>query len=243
MRSRASLAADKRRAGAVAIVVPTRCGVWPDAAARCHDAAVDPHAVTTLEQLRELYPPPAARAVNKELAHLDHHCREFVALSPFMLIASANASGACDVSPKGGPPGFVRALDERRLLIPDATGNRRLDSLQNMLENPQVGLVFLIPGMGETLRVNGRVALTRDPQLLEGLETGGRAAALALVVTVEQAYLHCAKSILRSGLWRTERWPERAQLPSAAEILNDHIGIGDVAASAAALVESYTERI
>lgn len=137
----------------------------------------------------------------------------------------------------------MRVLDAHRLLIPDATGNRRLDSLQNMLENPQVGLLFLIPGLGETLRVTGRVQLSRDPALLDGLATGGRPAALALVVSVELAYLHCAKCIMRSGLWRTDTWTPAQDLPSAAEILNDHIGIGDVAESAAALVDSYANRI
>jgi PPOX class probable FMN-dependent enzyme len=204
---------------------------------------VDPFSITTLEQLREVYPPPQERSVAKEVDHLDQHCRRFIALSPLVLVASADTAGACDVSPKGGPPGFVQVLDDHRLLIPDATGNRRLDSFQNMLDNPQVGMLFLIPGLGETLRVNGRVALTRDPELLEGLQTGGRPARLALVVTVGQAYLHCAKALIRSKLWRSETWPERDELPSAAQILNDHIGIGDLAASAAALEESYTQRI
>jgi len=201
----------------------------------------DEHSITTVEQLRELYPPPKERSVRKELDHLDQHCRDFIALSPFLLVASASSAGACDVSPKGGPPGFVRVLDDHRLVIPDATGNRRLDGLQNMIENPHVGLVFLIPGMGETLRVNGAVELTRDPALLEGLETAGKPPALALVVTAEQVYLHCAKCIIRSKLWQPESWP--AELPSAAEILSDHIGIGDVDASAAALAESYAKHI
>jgi uncharacterized protein len=202
---------------------------------------VESHAITTLDQLREIYPPPAERAVNKEVDHLDQHCRRFVALSPFVLISSSDSAGACDVSPKGGPPGFVQVLDQHRLLIPDATGNRRLDGLQNMLENPHVGLLFLIPRMGETLRANGRVELTRDPELLDGLETAGRPAKLALVVTVKVAYLHCAKALIRSKLWQPDSWPDEP--PSAAEILNDHIGIGDLAASAAALEESYTKRI
>jgi len=204
---------------------------------------MDPHAVRTVEQLREVYPPPAERSVLKEIDHLDEHCRRFIALSPFLLISSSDSQGACDVSPKGGPPGFVTVLDDHRLLIPDATGNRRLDSLQNMVENPQVGLLFLIPGMGEVLRANGRVELTRDPEMLDGLQTGGRAAQLALIVTVEQAYLHCAKSIIRSKLWKPDSWPEAEELPSAAAILNDHIGIGDLAASVAALEESYAQRI
>lgn len=199
--------------------------------------------MTTLEQLREVYPAPADRSVLKEVDHLDHHCRAFIALSPFVLISSSDAEGACDASPKGGPPGFVTVLDDHRLLIPDATGNRRLDSLQNMLENPRVGLLFLIPTMGEVLRVNGHVELSRDPELLQGLQTVGRPAKLALIVTVEVAYLHCAKSIIRSKLWKTESWPDAEELPSAAEILNDHIGIGDLAASAAALQESYAQRI
>jgi uncharacterized protein len=204
---------------------------------------VDQYAVTTLEQLREVYPAPADRSVLKEVDDLDHHCRAFIALSPFVLISSSDADGACDASPKGGPPGFVTVLDDHRLLIPDATGNRRLDSLQNMLENPRVGLLFLIPTMGEVLRVNGHVELSRDPELLQGLQTGGRPAKLALIVTVEVAYLHCAKSIIRSKLWKTESWPDAEELPSAAEILNDHIGIGDLAASAAALQESYAQRV
>jgi PPOX class probable FMN-dependent enzyme len=201
----------------------------------------DEHAITTLDQLRELYPPPKERSVRKELDHLDRHCRDFIRLSPFVLVASANAAGECDVSPKGGPPGFVRVLDDDRLLIPDATGNRRLDGLQNMIENPHVGLVFLMPGMGETLRLNGTVELTRDPELLEGLATGGKPPALALLVTAEQVYLHCAKCVIRSKLWQPETWPQ--SLPSAAEILSDHIGIGDVDASAAALADSYANNI
>lgn len=206
-------------------------------------ASVSQYEINSLEQLRELYPPPSERAINKELDHLDRHCREFIELCPFVLVASADARGSCDVSPKGGPAGFVRVLDDQRLLIPDATGNRRLDSLQNMVQNSQVGLLFLIPGLGETLRVNGRVALTRDPALLDGLQTAGRPPALALLVTVVQAYLHCAKSILRSGLWRVDAWPEPERLPSAAEILSDHIGIGDLTESAAALADSYQNRI
>lgn len=199
--------------------------------------------ITTVKQLREVYAPPREAVVRKQLDRLDAHCKRFISLSPFVLVASADASGACDTSPKGGPPGFVIVLDDHRLLIPDATGNRRLDSLQNMLENPQVGLLFLIPGMGETLRINGRVTLTRDPELLAGLRTGGRPPALALVVHVEQAYLHCAKCIIRSGLWQTESWQDPDDLPSAAEILSDHMGVGDVNASAAALAESYTQRL
>jgi uncharacterized protein len=202
------------------------------------------HRVTSLDQLREIYPPPKQRSLDKEIDHLDEHCRRFIGLSPFVVISSASADGhGCEASPKGGPPGFVQVLDAHRLLIPDATGNRRLDGLQNMLQNPHVGLLFMVPGMRETLRVRGRVSLTRDPAILDGLETGGRPALLALIVQVDLAYLHCAKCVIRSGLWDVDTWPERTELPSAAEILNDHIGLGDLAASAAALEESYTKHI
>jgi hypothetical protein len=204
---------------------------------------VDPFAVTTLDELRELYPPPAERAVRKEVDHLDEHCRRFISLSPIVLVASADAEGFCDVSPKGGPAGFVRVLDDHRFVIADATGNRRLDTFQNMLKNPRVGTLFLIPGMRETLRVNGTVALSRDPELLEDAQTGGHPAKLALIITVETAYLHCAKALIRSKLWDKSTWPGRDALPSAAEILNDHIGLGDLAASAAVLEESYTQRL
>jgi hypothetical protein len=204
---------------------------------------VGKHQITSLEQLRDIYPPPKQRSLDKEVDRLDEHCRRLISLSPFALLSSAAADGRCDVSPKGGPPGFVRVLDDQRLLIPDATGNRRLDGLQNMIQNPWVGVLFLIPGMRETLRVNGRVELTRDPELLAGLETGGRDAMLALVVHVEVAYLHCAKCIIRAGIWDPATWPDRDQLPSAAGILNDHIGLNDVAASAAALEDSYTNHI
>jgi hypothetical protein len=204
---------------------------------------MDEHELTTVEQLREVYPPPAQRALDKQQDHIDQHCRRFIGLSPFVLISTASATGECDVSPKGGPAGFVAVLDEHRLLVPDATGNRRLDSLQNLLQNPQVGMLFLIPGMGETLRINGTASVTRDPERLAGLQTGGRAPELALIVEVREAYLHCAKALLRSQLWDPESWSPHAALPSAAEILSDHTGLHDVEKSAAALVESYTTRI
>lgn len=207
------------------------------------DRTMDAHEVSTLAQLRDLSRPPSEGAVRKELDRIDQRCRELVALSPFLVMASASSDGTCDASPKGGPPGFVAVLDEHRLLIPDAAGNRRLDGLTNMVENPRVGLVFLIPRTGETLRVNGRIKLTRDPALLESLMTGGRAAVLAILVEVEQAYIHCAKSVVRSGLWRSETWSELDEMPSAAQILSEHTGLGEVASTAADFADSYTRRL
>jgi predicted pyridoxine 5'-phosphate oxidase superfamily flavin-nucleotide-binding protein len=132
------------------------------------------HAIGALDDLREHIGEPSQRVLDKQLDHLDRHCRDFIARSPIALLATADAEGRCDCSPRGGPPGFARVLDARRLAIPDYTGNRRQDSHVNLLENPYVGLLFLLPGMGETLRVNGRGTLTRDPELLEACPRAGR---------------------------------------------------------------------
>lgn len=185
------------------------------------------HTITSLEELRALIPPPGRGAASKEIDHLDAHCRDFIARSPFFVLATADAHGNCDASPKGGPPGFVRVLDERRLVVPDYPGNRRLDSYTNILANRGVELLFLIPGMGETLRVRGRGALTTDPELLALLDDAGRAPKLALGVEVERCFLHCAKAFIRSRLWEPGTWPD--EHPSAARIFTDHMAIGRTA--------------
>lgn len=203
-----------------------------------------PPLITDVEELRELYPAPAERAVRKQIDFLDHHCRAFIARSPFVLIATADGGGSCDVSPKGGAPGFVRVLDEQRLAIPDAPGNRRLDSFTNLLANPQAGLLFLIPGLGETLRVNGRCRMSTDARLLVELAGEGAGAPAALLIEVREVYLHCAKALIRSALWHPDTWPPEHELPSAAEILRDHRRADvTVEAEQAALDESYTQRL
>jgi uncharacterized protein len=180
-------------------------------------------AICAFDELREHIGQPRQAVLDKQLDHLDRHCRDFIARSPIALLATADADGGCDCSPRGGPPGFARVLDERRIAIPDYTGNRRQDSHANLLENPHVALLFLLPGMGETLRVNGRATLTRDPALLEGLLTGGqRPPRLALHVEVHDAFLHCAKAFLRGGVWDPDTWTPADELPSAAEIYRDH---------------------
>jgi PPOX class probable FMN-dependent enzyme len=199
--------------------------------------------ITTAQDLRDLYGQPFDGAISKEIDYLDSHCRRFIALSPFVIVASSDAAGTCDASPKGGPPGFVAVLDDHHLAIPDARGNRRLDSLQNMLENPQVGLLFLVPGMGESLRVNGSVSLTQAPDVMHRVPHDGPAPTLALVVRASDVYLHCAKSIIRSGLWRPDLWSDRANLPSAAEILSAHSGSGTPESTAAGLAESYANEL
>jgi uncharacterized protein len=177
------------------------------------------------EEVEALYGRPVEAVVSKVIDHLDSHCRDFIARSPFVLIATAGRRGSCDVSPKGGPPGFVEVLDDRRLAVPDAPGNRLVYSLLNILEGGQAGLLFLIPGVEETLRVNGRACLTRDRQLLDRLARDGKPPKIAIGIEVEEAFLHCAKAFKRSGLWRPDDWPDTGGLASAAQIWRDHMAL------------------
>jgi uncharacterized protein len=181
--------------------------------------------ISTRDELAGLYGPPSEAVASKAIDRLDDHCRAYVARSPFVLVATSDRSGRCDASPKGGPPGFVAVLGDHRLLIPDAPGNRRIDSLRNVVDNPHVGLLFLIPGLEETLRVNGRAALVRDADLLEEHHIGGRPLQVALAVEVEEAYLHCAKAFKRSGLWQPDGWPNLDGLARPAQIWKDHMAL------------------
>ncbi len=182
------------------------------------------HVVTSEDELRALLGAPSARAVKKDVARLDAHGRAFVAASPFVLLATADADGRCDVSPKGDAPGFVRVLDDRHLVVPDRPGNKRLDGMRNVLANPHVGMIFLVPGREETLRVNGRASIVRDPALLASLAAKGKTPLVALGVEVEECYFHCPKAFRRSELWEPARWPAPDALPSMACILYDQVG-------------------
>jgi hypothetical protein len=177
--------------------------------------------VKSIEELRALVGEPGELAVKKQIGALDEHCRAFIRHSPFLLLATSNAAGQCDVSPKGDAPGFVLILDDRHLVIPDRPGNRRLDGMRNLLENPHLGLIFLIPGREDTLRVNGRAWIVRDPVLLERTAVMDKRPDLAIGVEVEECFLHCAKAFKRSKLWRTETWPKPAAVASMARILLD----------------------
>lgn len=183
--------------------------------------------VTEESELREIFGWPSERASNKQMDRLDHHCRAIIGKSPFILLGTSNSSGRCDVSPKGDYPGFVRVLDDKTVAIPDLPGNNRLDTLANMLDNPQVGLIFMIPGMNETLRINGKVRLIRDADLLESMSYEGKLPRLAIVVDVEEVFTHCPKAFMRSKLWSDENRIERSELPSFAEILRDQAGLVD----------------
>lgn len=185
--------------------------------------------ITSREALRTHYRQPGDNAVRKELPALDHHCKAFIARSPFVLIGSSDGAGNGDVTPKGDKPGFVAVLDDNTLAIPDRPGNNRLDTWENILANPAVGLLFLIPGMNETLRVNGTARLTADEGLRGRFAVDGRLPITVLVVAVRAAYMHCAKAFMRSELWKPESWPERASMPTLGEILHDQLALADTA--------------
>ena len=186
------------------------------------------HIIETVEKLRSSYGEPSERAVRKSLGRLDRHCRRFIELSPFVVLASAGADGRVDCSPRGDPAGFVAILDDRTILIPDRRGNNRADSLTNIIENPYVGLLFMIPGVDETLRLNGRTKLTTDPVRLEPLAVNGRMPRSGLVVEVEEVFLQCTKALVRSRLWADEtRVDRQAALPPFGQMLADHIGEPD----------------
>ena len=181
--------------------------------------------ITEEDALREIFGWPSERALNKQIDRLDTHCRAIIEKSPFLLLGTSDTTGRCDVSPKGDFPGFVRVLDDRTIAIPDLPGNNRLDTLLNILNNPQVGLIFMIPGMNETLRINGKVRLVRDAELLESMAYQGKLPKLAIVVDVKEVFTHCPKAFLRSKLWSEDYRIERSELPSFAEILKDHTGM------------------
>ncbi len=180
--------------------------------------------VTDMSELRVLYPPPKAQAGLKVLDHLDVHCRDFIALSPFYVISSARADGRADASPRGDPPGSLAAvLDPKTLLLPDRPGNRQVDTMQNLVERPYVGLLFFVPGMTETLRINGKADIVTDPELLAPLAVKGKALVSGLKITVEEAFLHCAKALIRARLWDVDSQIDRSRYPTYGKVLADQI--------------------
>jgi uncharacterized protein len=172
------------------------------------------------------YAPVSKGAAVKDIGRIDAHMGRFIALSPICLVATADASGKQDVTPRGDPPGAFKVLDEKTLAIADRPGNNRLDTLKNLLENPEIGLIFLLPGVAETVRVAGTAALSVDPALLESMAVQGKAPKCAIVVTVRQAYLHCAKAILRSRLWSGDYAVPKSSFPSIVAMIADQLGGG-----------------
>ena len=194
-------------------------------------------------QLRDIYGAPNERSLKKELTRFDRHCRNFIGLSPFLVIASSDPSGRCDASPKGDMPGFVRVVDDTTLLIPDRLGNNRVDTLGNLLARPGVGLIFFVPGINETLRVNGRASVTTDPALLEPLAVNGKVPRSGILVAAEEIYFHCGKALIRSDLWNPDKRVARGSWPSLGRIIAEQIGGMDPDEAERQTAESYRTRL
>ena len=198
--------------------------------------------IATHEELRAVYRAPGELPLRKEMRRLDAHARNFLSKSPFVLIGTQDRDGHADVTPKGDRPGFALALDDQTLAIPDRPGNNRLDTWENVVVNPAVGLLFVIPGMDETLRVNGEGRLTVDEDLRQRLAVDGKPALSVLVVKIGAVYMHCAKAFMRSKLWSADTWPARSQMPSLGEIIRDQLALPqETAALDASLAESYRQ--
>ena len=186
------------------------------------DERWDDHVISTIEELERLYEPPSERAVAKQTDRLDEHARAFIAASPFLLLATCGVEGGADCSPRGDRPGFVEVADERTLLIPDRRGNNRTDSLRNIVRHPAVGILFLVPGVNEGFRVNGRARVSVAPGLLARFAVEGKAPRTVLVVEVEEAFMHCARALVRADLWNPAKHVARGVVPSAGTMLAAH---------------------
>lgn len=197
----------------------------------------------SMDDLRTLYPAPSPLAVAKQLDRLDPHAIAFIRRSPFLVMATADAGGDCDASPRGDAPGFVEVLDARSLLIPDRPGNNRVDSLTNLTANPRVGLLFFVPGVLETLRVNGGATLVTDPAQLARHAVTGRAPKTGLLVTVEEVFFHCGKALKRSALWDPSRHATPGEIPSLGRILADQTGRIGVEEAEARVATGYREHL
>lgn len=198
--------------------------------------------VTNPDQVRALYGEPSDLVQKKVLSRLDKHCQHFIRLSPFVVIASCDETGA-DATPRGDAPGFVAIIDDRRLLIPDRRGNNRIDTLLNVARNPQVGLLFMVPGINETLRVNGTGSITTDQALLAPLAVLGKVPTSGLEVEVREAFFHCGKAMIRSRLWLEDAKVERKSFPSLGRIVADQIAGIDASAAEKNLEEAYRDRL
>jgi uncharacterized protein len=177
-----------------------------------------PNFVTTMDQLMELYEQPSGISIAKEIDHISDHYRAFIEAAPFFALATGGPDGL-DCSPRGDEPGFVRVADRKMLMVPDRRGNNRIDSLRNIMRDPRVALLFLIPGIGETIRIAGRAALSNDPDLIASFAVNGKAPTCVIVVTVERVFYQCTKAIIRSKLWDPARHVDRKSLPTTGAIL------------------------
>jgi len=200
--------------------------------------------IEDIGEIREIYGQPMERTIKKQLPRLEKHSRAFIAMSPFIVMSTCDAEGRCDASPKGDAPGFVQVIDDETLLIPDRLGNNRVDSIGNILQHPRIGLLFMVPGIRETLRVNGRAQITVDPALLEAAAVNGKAPRSAILVTADEVYFHCGKALIRSDLWNPEKHVARKDFPSLGIVIAEQIGQKIVPEEAErATEESYVARL
>ena len=180
--------------------------------------------IESTEQLRTMYLPAKERAVKKQLSRLDHHCKNFLALARFAVLSTCDTQGNMDASPRGGEAGFIKVIDDNTVIIPDWTGNNRLDTFSNIIDTGRIGAIFLVPGVDEALRINGQAGLRNDEAYTSLCEVNGRFPKLVVHIAVKEAYLHCAKAIMRGQLWAPEAKVERKALPTMNEMLRDQIG-------------------
>jgi hypothetical protein len=200
--------------------------------------------IEDIREIKQIYGEPMERTVKKQLPRLEKHSRAFIAMSPFIVMATCDAEGRCDASPKGDAPGFVTVIDDETLLIPDRLGNNRVDSIGNILQHPRVGLIFMVPGLRETLRVNGRAQITTDPELLAPTAVNGKLPRSGILVTADEVYFHCGKALIRSDLWNPEKHVARQEFPSLGIVIADQIGQNVVPEEAERATEaSYVARL
>lgn len=195
--------------------------------------------ITDSTTLQAMYGEPSPLVIDKVVRRLDKHCRTLLARSPFYVIATRGADGLCDATPRGDAPGGIVVLDDKRLMLPDWPGNRRLDTLHNLIHDPAIGLLFLLPGVRETLRVNGTAEVRDDEDLRARFETDGKTPRTVVVVTVAEAYIQCGKASVRSRIWEPESWVKPGELPPLAEVLRDHTRIKEIDFTEEELVASY----
>ena len=203
------------------------------------------NAISSEDELRSLLGFPGELVQNKVISNIDKHCLEFISKSPFLLMATSDNKGMCDVSPRGDAPGFVKVLDEAHIVIPERPGNRKIDSMRNILSNPKVGLIFIIPGLEETLRINGNACIIRDDELLKLMEVNGKIPVLGIGIKVEECFVHCAKAFKRSKLWNPDMWLQKEKLPNIAKMISDHVRLPGMNAEKVdkALQDSYSNRL
>jgi hypothetical protein len=195
--------------------------------------------IENIEQLRALYGYPKGRAKDKVLQALDKHAVNFIKTSPFLIMSTVSAEGQMDASPRGGQAGFVKIIDKNTIIIPDSKGNNRLDSLSNIIETESVGMIFLIPGVDETLRINGKAQISTSPEYLSLFKSENNLPKVCIVVSIEELFLHCAKALMRSKLWHEDSKIERSSFPTMGKMLNEQLGIKDQVETQEEMVERY----